>query len=72
MQDDKEGQEVWRMLVDAPAKDGGDDDRVSQAADREKLGDTLDERDEQGLKGCHGELSLFIGQAGQTVLVRQD
>ncbi len=44
MQDDEEGKERFRALLDVPVKQLRDDNRVTQAADRKQLGHALQDR----------------------------
>ncbi len=53
MEDDEEGQEARRLLIDLPAQEGREDDRVTEAADREKLGDALEDGGDECLEGGH-------------------
>jgi hypothetical protein len=46
-------QERWVALVDGPVKQAGKDDRVTEAADGEELGDALEQRQHQGLESRH-------------------
>jgi len=50
MQEDNKRQERRVVLVDRPAQQLGEDDRVPEAADREELGDALEQRQDEGLE----------------------
>jgi hypothetical protein len=45
----EEGQEVVVVLVDVPAQQARQDDRVAEARDRERLGDTLQQPEDDRL-----------------------
>jgi hypothetical protein len=47
---DQEGEEVGLVLVEIPAEQLREDDRVAEARDREELGDALDEADHDCLE----------------------
>ena len=47
---DQEGQEVVVVLMDVPAEQARQDDRVAQAGDREGLGDALQQAQDDGLQ----------------------
>jgi hypothetical protein len=58
---DQKRQEELVVLMDVPARHAGQDDAVTEARDRERLGDALREAEDHGLKvgdGVHRDDSL--------------
>ena len=53
MEHHQKRQKLWRILVDVPAQHRRQDHGVAEAADREQLAHTLDDRKENGLQKGH-------------------
>jgi len=64
MQEHEEGQELGRVLIDAGAHQRGHDDRVAKAADREQLGGSLQDGDQDRLKHVHGVVPFWSWESG--------